>query len=1073
MAGKRHRRVLLAANNTPLISIAACSPIWGKMDFIIDTGAAVSILPICLAEKLVLEETPTRLTNANGTPISVAGETSVEFSIRSLNRSFSWKFIVCHTQHALIGIDFLNFYGLMIDCGNNSIIDSETKRTTGTTVFGPINTVVLEKIDGPAGAILEKYPNLTKPRNPLIDKPINNPVQHCIDTGSHLPVYSRPRRLNEENEKEAKEDFKTMMKNGIIRPSKSPWASPLHRVPKGEGKRNTGDYRNLNNVTTPDRYPVPSIYAVTSKLRGKKVYSKIDLMAAYHQIDMRPEDIPKTAINTPFGLFEYLKMPYGLKGAGSTFQRYMDNIFRDIDYIFVYFDDILIFSDDEESHKRDLENVLKILDEHNLKISTHKCDFFKDSVNFLGYEISQHGMKPTEEKRKHILNFPEPNDAKSLRSFLGLINFYRRLIKDFAEKILPLTELMRLNQKAKELKFNEKEREAFQNIKNELANLSTLVHPCNRTTQYQLITDSSNYAVGAVLHQMIEGEPVPIGFFSKKLSAPEQKYSAFDRELVAAYRAVLYFRPFIEGRDVTVFTDHKPLVSAFKSPNQAKSDRQQRHLTIIAEYINDISHIKGAQNVVADCLSRPVNAVTLDTYDLPGLARLQINDSETKKARTDNQLREFKLDNDLSLWCDISTGIPRPFVPKEVRRAIFEELHSTNHPGINSTLKLIKDRYYWPRMNLEIREWCKTCIPCQKSKITRHTKSDVSHFKITGDRFEIVHIDIVGPLPVTYEYNNAYSSQKRYILTCIDRATRWPEAIPIDNVEASTIAVAFMESWITRFGVPLYVITDRGSQFEAELFSELSKLTGFHRIRTTAYHAQSNGMLERIHRTIKTALKAKEITWIRALPMILFGLRMTPNENGYSPFTAVTGSYMNIPRILTGKDENPSGELNETQIKELIRCMRSINFQELSQGIHHGKAKSYVPKELQTCTHVWVRIDRVRKPLEAPYNGPFKVIKRDDKVFTILNQKQQESNVSIDRLKPAFIRVPITTEGERTQENRPQTTIPENYERTQENCPQTTTQDNFNGTNENTNQRKTRSGRKVTFQGNPDMVYLY
>ena len=353
MAGKCQRRVLLAANNTPLINIAACSPIWGEMDFIIDTGAAVSILPLSLANKLTLEETPTRLTNANGTPINVAGETSVEFSIRSLNRSFSWKFIVCNTQHALIGIDFLNFYGLMIDCRNNSIIDSETKRTTGTAVFEPINTVVLEKIDGPAGAILEKYPNLTRPRNPLTDKPIKNQVQHFIDTGAHLPVYSRPRRLNEENEKDAKEDFKMLMQNGIIRPSKSPWASPLHRVPKGEGKRNTGDYRNLNNVTTPDRYPVPSIHAVTSKLRGKKVYSKIDLMAAYHQIDMRPEDIPKTAINTPFGLFEYVKMPYGLKNAGSTFQRYMDNIFRDIDNIFVYFDDILIFSNDEESHKRD------------------------------------------------------------------------------------------------------------------------------------------------------------------------------------------------------------------------------------------------------------------------------------------------------------------------------------------------------------------------------------------------------------------------------------------------------------------------------------------------------------------------------------------------------------------------------------------------------------------------------------------------------------------------------------------------------------------------------------------------
>ena len=1071
--GKRCRRVLLAANNTPLINVAARSSKWQdiEIDFVVDTGAAVSILPVDIADNLSIEETPTRLTNADGTPIHVIGETTVEFAIGNFNRSFVWKFVVAHTQQALLGIDFLKYYRLFVDCANNRIIDAETKRSTGTPRFEAINTIILEKPIGPAGPLLEKFPNLTKPRNPLTDKAPKIMVQHAIDTGTHLPRYSRPRRLNEEAENDVREDFNKLLKEGIIRPSKSPWASPLHRVskPGTNKKRNTGDYRNVNTITTPDRYPVPSLHTVTSKLHGKSVFSKIDLLQAYYQIDMKPEDIPKTAINTPCGLFEFIKMPFGLKNAGSTFQRYMDTLFRETPNIFVYFDDILIFSEDEESHAKDVEEVLRILDENNLKISVEKCSFFKDKIDFLGYEISRKGMKPTEEKRKYILEFPEPTDAKSLRRFLGLVNFYRRLVKDFTQKVLPLSELMRLNQKAKHLQLTENEKRSFSLIKEELAMLASLTHPSNELTQYQLVTDSSKHAVGAVLHQMIEGEAVPIGFFSKKLSIAEQKYSAFDRELLAAYRAVLHFRPFIECRTVTMFTDHKPLVSAFKSQNPAKSDRQQRHLTIIAEYIGDLQHIKGDQNIVADCLSRPVpiNAIAVDTCDLQGLARLQVGDEETEHWKKEKQLKAFKMSNEATLWCDVSTPIPRPFVPKEARRAIFEEWHTPSHPGATSTVNLIKTRYYWLKIKAEICEWCKTCEACQRAKITRHTRSEVSDFKLSGDRFEIVHIDIVGPLPIAYEYNDSYSSKFRYLLTCIDRATRWTEAIPIADVAASTVAVAFMEIWITRFGVPSYVVTDRGSQFEAELFSELSRLTGFHRIRTTAYHPQSNGMIERAHRTIKTALKTKDESWIRALPMVLLGIRMTPNESGYAPFTAVTGSYINIPRIITSKEEQPNGELDDNTIKNIIRIMKNINFHEMSQGIHHGKPKSYVPKELQNCAYVWVRIDRVRKPLEAPYSGPFKVIKRGNKIFTIIGAANKEQNVSIDRLKPAQIatKPPQNTTLNNNTQQETQTI--------QNNLSEPIGSDAGAKRNENVLAQQTRSGRKVRFNRDKDMVFLY
>ena len=320
--------------------------------------------------------------------------------------------------------------------------------------------------------------------------------------------------------------------------------------------------------------------------------------------------------------------------------------------------------------------------------------------------------------------------------------------------------------------------------------------------------------------------------------------------------AVLHFRHHIESRYVLLLTDHKPLCSAFKSVTPAKSDRQQRHLSLLTEYLADASYIKGSQNIVADCLSRPANAVTLDVCDLPEIAKVQSSDEEMQ-AYSD-RLKSFQLLNsDRRVLCDTSTPFPRPFVPASLRMSVFNSLHSLSHSGIKSTLKLVKSRYFWPDMDRSIRKWCRECMCCQQSKIHRHTKSAVSNFDLPSSRFQTVHIDIVGPLPLVQNPSDPYINPYKYLLTCIDRATRWIEVHPLADT-AQTVALAFVNVWISRFGVPLHVITDRGSQFESEMFDELASVVGFHRLRTTAYHPQSNGLIEPTHRTIKAALMARK-----------------------------------------------------------------------------------------------------------------------------------------------------------------------------------------------------------------------
>ena len=797
--GKLVGRVEVITSGPPPFEVAA--RIGGsQISFIVDTGASVSILPQRFSNGLNASPTPVHLSSATGESIHCYGEAFVDIAIPHLRRVYRWNIVIADTTHPLLGLDFLSHHNLIVDCGNRKIVDNTTHFTAKTQEVNyeilQVNVGFPESIAPEIQHLIQNLPALTQPQQSPKEATTTK-VFHHIDTGQKTPVYAKARQLSEEKLKIAKKEFNDLLDLGIVRRSKSPWSSPLHLVPKSTpGQwRPCGDYRTLNAITKPDRYCIPHINAVTSKLHGMRFFSKVDLFKAFHQIPMNPDDVEKTAVATPFGTFEYLYMPFGLRNASATLQRHMDNLFMNVTCAFTYLDDILIFSATREQHLEDIETVLRILHENHLRISLDKCSFINENIEFLGCSISAEGVKPTQKKLYEISDFSEPTDSKSLRRFLGMVGFYRRLVPKFATIVLPLTERIRMQPNAKELILSTEESQAFKEIKRILNQLSALPYPTSAATHYQIVTDSSSYAVGAALHQIIDEQPVPIGFFSKKLSESQRKQSTFDRELLAAYLAVLHFKPQIEGRHVTLFTDHKPLASAHKKSGSMKSDKQQRHLSLISEYVADICYIKGSQNIVADCLSRPTNAVTVDLYDLPAIAREQKEDEETKLC-ADN-LKSYNIDGNLNILCDISTPYPRPFVPQACRSSLFTSMHSLSHPGIKASLRLIKSRYYWPNMDKEIRTWTRHCQECQQSKIHKPTKSEVHPFHLPSDRFETVHMDIVGPLPgCKANSDDAFISPFRYILTCIDRATRWMEACPLKEITAASVASSFVSTWV-------------------------------------------------------------------------------------------------------------------------------------------------------------------------------------------------------------------------------------------------------------------------------------
>ena len=778
--------------------------------------------------------------------------------------------------------------------------------------------------------------------------PAHLPPQRSVDHGIELESGSKPPylpiyKLSPRELLEVQAQLADLINKGLIQPSKSPYGAPIIFVPKKNGKlRMCVDYRALNKITVKNRYPLPRIDELLDRLQGATVFSKLDLQSGYWQIRIKEDDIPKTAFRTRYGHFEWRVLPFGLTNAPATFQALMNNVLHDYldKFVVVYLDDILIYSRTPEEHVHHLELVLQALEKHELYAGLDKCAFGMQEVDFLGHIVGSGGVRPDPTKVEAVCDWPTPTCVKDVRSFLGLTGFYRRFIRHYSHKALALTELTK---ESTQWQWGEAEEQAFQQLKQALTTAPVLCLP-NPSLPYEVYTDASGFAIGAVLLQNQGAGLQPIVYLSRKLNDTEQRYPTGDREMLAIFHALREWRPYLEGAQFTVNSDH--LNHTWFSTKRDLSRRQSKWCLWLQSYYGDVDiKYKAGKENLSDPLSRRPDLAAMASSPIPVVeeslvARISqayssdpsYSGSPPVGVRWDESRKVWYMGDRLAVPSDLS-----------IRQSIIAECHdcpSAGHLGVSKTIQRVARRFWWPHMTRSIRSYVLACGSCQRNKPSNQQPIGLLQpLPVPDKKFDHITMDFVTDLPPTAR---GYDS----VFTIVDRLTKFTKFVPLrKEVSAKEVALVFRREWSSTFGIPSVIVSDRDSKFVSHFWTALFDSLGTELRFSTAYHPQTDGQSERANRTLEEYLRhfvsPRQDDWDLYLDLAAFAVNESVNPStGYSASYLALGINPTTPLDVAVRDAIvPAAHAAVSDMTDVLGHARAMLQQASARMAAHANAQ--------------------------------------------------------------------------------------------------------------------------------------
>lgn len=885
---------------------------------------------------------------------------------------------------------------------------------------------------------------------------------------------------------EVKSYIEDLLNRGFIRPSKSPFSSSVVCVRKKDGgMRLCVDYRELNKRTISDRHPLPRIQETLDNLGGKSWFSVLDQGKAYHQGFIGEPCQHLTAFITPWGLYEWVRIPFGLKNAPANFQRFMENCLGELrdDICIPYLDDVIVFSNSFSEHIEHLRKVLQRLREHGVKLKPKKCNLFKREVSFLGRIISKDGYRIDPKATCAVQEWKErtPQTIGDVRRLMGLLGVYRRHIPNFSQTAKPIYDLLNAQAASKSSKewtsknkgnnqvsskspveWMPEHKKALESLIESITSPPILAYP-NYQSPFVVHTDASQSGLGAVLYQEQDSILRVIAYASRTLTPAERNYHLHSGKLeflalkwavTEQFRDYLYYAP-----QFTVYTDNNPLTYVLSTAKLNATGL--RWVGELADYNFIIKYRPGKVNTDADSLSRlpetfqnymktcsatitqddlsatvssvsaqgtgetilvagvtdqhdilqidndylpsnkvqPLDVLKAQHEDQDILRIVQIISSDAKpttKMRRQESAEVRKYLYELSNLHIDEQGLLRCkqkiVLPKVHRQKVLKELHNEmGHLGTDRVYVLAKDRFYWPYMRRDIDHYVSNVCHClQQRKPARQTREPLQPIT-TSSPFELVSIDFV--------HLEKSSGGYEYLLVVVDHFTKYAQAYPTRNKSAVTAAEKIYNDFIPRFGYPAKIHHDMGGEFENNLFRQLEKLTGVMHSRTTPYHPQGNGLVERMNRTLlammRTLPEMFKSNWKDHVHKLVHAYNCTQHEStGFAPFKLLFGRSPRLPiDLMFGLESQEKPTSHAAYVNKWKTAMSQAYGQALKNSTK-GRERGQAQYNKRVRSSVLEPGDRVLVRNLTPRGGPGKLRSYwEDKVHVVVRRKAPDSPV--------------------------------------------------------------------------------